>query len=87
MKDNYPIAIIDIKGSEFVGKTEALVIEDLQVDLITGPNLYTSELGKRHPHDAEVKEIIEMNDVTGSSKNVPGVKITPLRVRPIIRRK
>ena len=40
MREDYPTAWIDIQGDEFVGSAEALVIENLVVELIVGPSLY-----------------------------------------------
>lgn len=40
MKENYPTAIVESRGKNYIGKTEAVVVESLVKDLIVGPSLY-----------------------------------------------
>lgn len=64
LKRKYPIAIVDIGGKEFSGKAEAVVIKDLMLDLIVGPQLYKKEIGKSWPKVCDIAVGVHTDDIS-----------------------
>src|ERR1700733_1437861 len=64
-KGVYPVAMIEIDGDEYKGKTKAIVIPNLVVDMIVGPNLYDK------PKTKVVKKCCDVSMQTEASEIMP----------------